>query len=876
MSQTKSLPPQTKGSVKGKTSAAPTPRRATGQPTGALMADLKGQLAAIDKSLAVIEFELDGRVRTANANFLATMGYSLDEIQGRHHGLFVEQACREGLEYRLFWDKLGRGEYDSGVYKRIAKSGREVWLQASYNPILDAHGKAFKIVKYASDITAEKLRAANFEGQLNAVNKSFAVIEFGLDGSILSANDNFLKTVGYTLDEIKGKHHGIFVDAQFRESLEYRLFWEKLARGEHDAGQYPRIGKNGRRLWLQASYNPIFDLNDKPYKVVKYASDVTEQKRRSDLKQALDVAATNVMVADPDYNIIYGNQSLNQMLAEAEHDIRTQLPQFSAKDLLGTNIDVFHKNPAHQRRMLDDLKTVHKTKLLIGGRSFDLIVNPIVDDNGGRIGTVVEWKDMTATLAAQQRADQLAAENQRIKQALDVAATNVMLADPDYNIIYGNLSLSKMLAEAESDIRKQLPNFSARDLIGTNIDVFHKNPAHQRGMLGHLKTTHTTKLTIGGRTFDLIVNPIIDAKGTRLGTVVEWKDMTAILAAREREERLAAENLRIKNALDKCTTNVMIADANNDIVYMNESVGAMMARNETELRKVLPQFDSRRLIKASIDMFHKNPRHQQNMLANLRGTYQTEIKVSGLTFGLVANPIVADNGERVGTVVEWKDRTQEVAVEQEVAGIVNAAAQGDFSKRFELAGKEGFFKQLGEGVNQLMNTSSAGLEEVVRVLGALAQGDLTETIENDYAGTFGQLKDDSNATVEQLTAIITQIREATDAINTAAVQIANGNTDLSQRRGAGFEPRTDGVEHGAADRDGEAERRQRAPGQPARGDRIGSRAEGRRRGLAGGDHDELDHRKLEEDRRHHQRDRRHRLPDQHPRAERRRGSGACR
>ena len=174
-----------------------------------------------------------------------------------------------------------------------------------------------------------------------------------------------------------------------------------------------------------------------------------------------------------------------------------------------------------------------------------------------------------------------------------------------------------MLTEVESDIRKQLPQFSVAKVIGTNIDTFHKNPAHQRGMLASLKGTHKTNLEIGGRKFFLIVNPILGEKGERLGTVVEWQDQTAMLAAREKEQTLAAENLRIKNALDKCTTNVMIADASNHIAYMNESVSTMLSGNEQELRKVLPQFDARKLIGANIDTFHKNPAHQRGMLANL-------------------------------------------------------------------------------------------------------------------------------------------------------------------------------------------------------------------------------------------------------------------
>jgi len=249
----------------------------------------------------------------------------------------------------------------------------------------------------------------------------------------------------------------------------------------------------------------------------------------------------------------------------------------------------------------------------------------------------------------------------------------------------------------------------------------------------------------------------------------------------EAEQRIAAENLRVKNALDKAESNMMLADANLNIIYMNETVMAMMSRNEAELKKVLPNFDSRRLIGQSIDVFHKNPSHQRGMLANLRTPYRTQIEVGSLTFALVAVPVINEKGERLGTAVEWKDRTAEVAVEKEVAGLVQAAANGDFSKRIELAGKEGFFKQLAEGINRLMEVSSVGLNEVVRVLGALAKGDLTEKITNEYAGTFGQLKDDSNLTVDKLTDIVRQLRDATESINTAAKEIASGNTDLSQR-----------------------------------------------------------------------------------------------
>lgn len=238
-------------------------------------ADYQGQISAISKSQAVIHFDLDGNILDANENFLKTMGYSLDEIKGRHHSMFAEPDYAQSAEYKNFWVKLRNGHFDSGEYRRLGKGAREVWIQASYNPILDMNGKVFKVVKYATDITARKLRNADFTGQIDAISKSQAVIHFNLDGTILDANDNFLTTLGYSLDEIKGKHHSMFVDPAYARSDEYKAFWDSLRSGRFDTGEYRRFGKHGREVWIQASYNPIFDMNGKPFKVVKYASDIT-------------------------------------------------------------------------------------------------------------------------------------------------------------------------------------------------------------------------------------------------------------------------------------------------------------------------------------------------------------------------------------------------------------------------------------------------------------------------------------------------------------------------------------------------------------------------------------------------------------------------
>lgn len=260
-------------------------------------ADSDSQLASISANQAVIEFKLDGTIVTANENFLNATGYTLSEIQGRHHSIFVDPDYRQSVDYRLFWEKLASGRADNAQYRRIRKDGKDVWLQASYNPIFDLSGKPVKVVKYATDITPAKSKEADSESQLKSISTYQAVIEFKLDGTIVNANQNFLNATGYTLAEIQGRPHSIFVDAAYKQTQDYRLFWDALGRGQADSNQYKRICKNGSEVWLQASYCPIFDLNGKPAKVIKYATDITEHKKREQQMMRAMAEVGRVMAA---------------------------------------------------------------------------------------------------------------------------------------------------------------------------------------------------------------------------------------------------------------------------------------------------------------------------------------------------------------------------------------------------------------------------------------------------------------------------------------------------------------------------------------------------------------------------------------------------
>jgi methyl-accepting chemotaxis protein len=316
-------------------------------------ADFSGQIEAISKAQAVIEFNMDGTIITANENFLSTVGYSLEEIQGQHHSMFVEPAFKAGVEYRLFWESLNRGEYESKEYKRLGKGGKEIWIQASYNPIMDLNGKPFKVVKFATEVTEQKLKNADYSGQIAAIGKSQAVIEFNMDGTIITANDNFLSTLGYTLNEIQGQHHSLFVDAGHKSSIEYQQFWQKLNRGEFDSGEYLRIAKGGQEVWIQASYNPILDLNGNTLKVVKYATDITGRKQAiAQIKETLmtlsegDLTQYIETELFGEFNII--GTSINEfidVLSNMVGDIRSASTNVfdSARELAEGNNELSHR-----------------------------------------------------------------------------------------------------------------------------------------------------------------------------------------------------------------------------------------------------------------------------------------------------------------------------------------------------------------------------------------------------------------------------------------------------------------------------------------------------------------------------------------------------
>lgn len=288
-------------------------------------ADAQGKIDAIHRLQAVIEFDFEGRVLNANDNFLATFGYKLGEIVGQHHRMFCDAQYSRTPEYAAFWQQLGRGESHSGDFKRLDKEGKHVWIHATYNPVFDASGKPVKVVKFASDITAVTLQNVDSRGKIEAIERVQAVIEFDLTGRVLRANDNFLNTFGYTAAEVEGQHHRMFCDADYTRSPEYIAFWERLSRGEFNAGEYRRVNKHGDDVWIQASYNPILDIDGKPLKVVKFATDVTPMKLlSSETAGKLDAISRSQAVIEFDMqgNILTANSNFLRTIGYTADEVK--------------------------------------------------------------------------------------------------------------------------------------------------------------------------------------------------------------------------------------------------------------------------------------------------------------------------------------------------------------------------------------------------------------------------------------------------------------------------------------------------------------------------------------------------------------------------
>ncbi len=363
---------------------------------GAMAADdISAIYEALSRVQAIIEFDLDGNVLTANENFLRIFGYTLDEIVGQHHRLFCEPAYAASPEYAALWKDLAQGKHLEAEFKRLGKGGQEIWLQASYNPVMDSDGNIVRVVKFATDVTEAKLEKAEYEGKIEAINRSQAVIEFELDGHIITANENFLRIFGYELDEIVGKHHRIFCQPGYAETGSYAEFWRKLAQGEYISDEFKRLTKDGTEVWLQASYNPILDVEGRPRKIVKFATDITlEVQKRSLALLEMSTPVTKIwdgVLFAPVVGIVDSNRAvdiMNRALSSIEDTRATTL----LLDISGVAVV--------DTAVANHLIKIAKAAVLMGCRTMISGISPAIAQTIASLGIDLGSVQTTSTIEA--------------------------------------------------------------------------------------------------------------------------------------------------------------------------------------------------------------------------------------------------------------------------------------------------------------------------------------------------------------------------------------------------------------------------------------------------------------------------------------------
>ena len=580
--------------------------------------ELRGQNAAINKAQAVIEFDLSGTVLTANDNFLSALGYTLEEIKGRHHSLFVEPSYRDSAEYKQFWRELNDGKFQAAEFKRIGKGGREVWIQASYNPIFDENGKPFKVVKFATDVTARKLKDVDYQGQIAAIGKTQASIEFNLDGTIIDANENFLKTLGYSLDEIKGRHHSMFVEPAFRDSVEYKQFWRELNEGKFQTAEYKRIGKGGKVVWIQGSYNPILDLNGKPFKVVKFATNITGRKRSDDAISMVQA----IIEFSLDGNVLTANDNFLKTMG------------YTLEEVKGRHHSLFvepgFRETAEYRQFWRDLnegkfQAADYKRIAKGGREVWLqaIYNPIFDSDGKPFKVVKNASDITDRKKAEaalnvtinavnhnaqalaSSSEELTAVSQQMSSNSEETATqsNVVAAASEQvskNVATVATSAEEMSASAKeiaknateaakvatqavkvaSDTNKTVAKLGESSIeIGKVIKVI-TSIAQQTNLLALNATIEAARAGEAGKGFAVVANEVKElAKQTAAAT----EDISGKIEAIQTDTKAAV------NAIDEISKIInQINDIQNTIASAVEEQTATtneIARNATEAAK---------------------------------------------------------------------------------------------------------------------------------------------------------------------------------------------------------------------------------------------------------------------------------------------------
>jgi methyl-accepting chemotaxis protein len=615
---------------------------------------------ALSRSQAMIEFETDGTILAANQNFLSAMGYALDEIQGQHHSLFVDPAYKDSAEYQQFWAALRNGEFRSGEFLRFAKDGSEVWIQATYNPILDSTGTVTKVVKFAVDITEQKREALRAEARATRLSQ---MVEGMPVGVMMCDTENF--EINYmnkfSADTLKTleTYLPVKVDDMVGQSID---IFHKVPVHQRGILGDPRNLPHTARIevgpeTLDLLVTPIMDGNGDYVGPMLTWSVVTEKvkadARAEQLAQMVEGMPVGVMMCDTEnFEINY----LNKFSVDTLKTLESYLP-VKVDDMVGQSIDIFHKVPSHQRTILGDAsKLPHQATIEVGPEILDLLVTPIMDKSGAYLGPMLTWSVITQKFKADARAEQLT-------QMVENMPVGVMMCETEnFEINY----LNKFSVDTLKTLESYLP-VKVDDMIGQSIDIFHKVPSHQRGILSDMKNLpHSATINVGPEVLDLLVTAITDKNGAYMGPMLTWSVITEKVKADARAEQLV-------QMVEGMPIGVMMCDTENfEINYLNK----FSTETLTTLEEHLP-VKVADMVGQSIDIFHKVPSHQRAILADPKNLpHKANIEVGPEILDLQVSPIMNKDGSYMGPMLTWSVVTNQVTMARKVAEVVDIVASG--------------------------------------------------------------------------------------------------------------------------------------------------------------------------------------------------------